>query len=58
MRVLSMDQSTRCSGYAYFEDEKYIESGIIDMNKSKLDTPERSFEMAKELWKVIKHYKP
>ena len=58
MRVLSMDQSTRCSGYAYFEDEKYIESGVIDMNKSKLDTPERSFEMAKALWKIIKKYNP
>ena len=58
MRVLSIDQSTRCSGYAYFEDEKYIESGVIDMNKSKLDTPERSFEMAKALWKIIKKYNP
>lgn len=58
VKVLSLDQSTRCSGFAYFEDGKYIESGIIDMNKSKLDTPERSFEMAKSLWKVIKHYKP
>ena len=58
MRVLSMDQSTRCSGYACFEDGKYIESGVIDMNKSKLDTPERSFEMAKALWKIIKKYNP
>lgn len=53
-----MDQSTRCSGYSYFEDGKYIESGTVDMSKSKLETPERSFEMAKELWKIIKKYKP
>ena len=24
MRILSFDQSTRCSGYAFFEDAKYI----------------------------------
>lgn len=58
MRVVSMDQSTRCSGYCVFEDKKYVTSGIIDMSKSKLDTDKRSFEMAKELWKVIKKYKP
>lgn len=58
MKILSFDQSTRCSGYAYFEDGKYIESGVVDMSKSKLDTDKRSFEMAKELWKIIKKYKP
>lgn len=58
MKVLSFDQSTRCSGYAYFEDGKYIESGVIDMSKSKLETDKRSFEMAKELWKIINKYKP
>lgn len=56
--VLVCDQSTRCTGYGYFVSGKYVESGIIDMNKSKLDTNERSFEMAKEMWKIIKHYKP
>lgn len=58
MKVISMDQSTRVSGWAYFSDGEYITSGLIDMNKSKLNTEERSFEMAKELWKVIKKYKP
>lgn len=58
LRVVSFDQSTRCSGYAVFEDGEYIESGIVDMSKSKLETDKRSFEMAKELWKIIKKYKP
>lgn len=58
MKLLACDQSTRVSGYAFFEDGKYVQSGIIDMNKSKLETNERSFEMAKALWKVIKQYKP
>jgi len=58
MKLLSFDQSTRVSGWSFFENGKYIESGIIDMNKSELDTGKRSFEMAKEIWKVIKHFKP
>lgn len=58
MRVVSMDQATKVSGYCCFEDGKYIDSGVIDMSKSKLETNERSFEMAKALWKVIKQYKP
>lgn len=58
MVTLIFDQSTRTSGYAVFEDGIYIESGFIDMSKSKLGTGERSFEMAKAIWKVIKQYKP
>ena len=58
MRVLILDQSTRCSGYALFQDSEYVQSGMIDMNKSELKTEERSFAMAKEIWKIIKQYKP
>lgn len=58
MKVLAMDQSTRNSGFALFDDGKYVCSGVIDMSKSKLDTNERSFEMAKEIWKIINKYKP
>jgi len=57
-RVMSIDQSTRCRGYCLVEDEEYVCSGVIDMSKSDLDTPERSFEMAKAIWKLIKKYKP
>lgn len=57
-KVLSVDQSTKCTGYAMFVSGEYVESGIIDMNKSKLETSERSFEMAKAIWKLVKHYKP
>ena len=58
MRVVSLDQSTRCSGYAVFEDGEYLYSGVVDLSKSKLDTDKRSFEMAKEIWKIIKKYNP
>ena len=58
MKVLSLDQSTRCSGYSLFENGQYVESGVINMSKSKLETDKRSFEMAKEIWKIIKKSKP
>ena len=58
MKVLSCDQATRVSGYAFFEDGKYVASGIIDMTKSTLETDKRSFEMAKEIWKLMKKYQP
>ena len=57
-KVLSMDQSTRVSGYCLFQDGEYVRSGMIDMSKSNLDTHERSFEMAKALWGVIKECDP
>ena len=43
MRVISFDQSTRRSGYAIFENGQYIESGVVDMNKSKLETDKKIF---------------
>lgn len=58
MRVLSMDQSTRVSGWSLFDDNEYVCSGVVDMSKSELGTDERSFEMAKSLWTIIKKYKP
>lgn len=39
-------------------DGKYVESGVIDLSKSKLETDVRSFEMAKSIWKIIRQYNP
>lgn len=58
MVIMSLDQSTRASGWSVFDNGEYICSGVVDMSTSTLDTDERSFEMAKELWKIIKKYKP
>lgn len=57
-RVVAFDQSTRASGWSLFEGGEYVDSGLIDMSKSKLETDARSFEMAKALWKIIKKYQP
>lgn len=58
MKVLAFDQSTRVSGYSYFEEGKYVCSGLVDLSKSTLNTYDRSFKMAKALWKIIKKYNP
>lgn len=57
MRVLSLDQSTRITGWAIFDDNQYIKSGVIDLHKIK-DTDERSRQMAVEICKVIEGAKP
>ena len=53
-----MDQSTRASGFAIFDDGEYVSSGVVDLSKSKLPTYERSFEMAQRLWDILEEYKP
>lgn len=57
MKVLSMDQSTRITGYAVFEDGKYVKSGVIDLHKIK-ETDERSKQMSVEICKIIENNKP
>ena len=57
-KVMSVDQSTRVSGWSLFDCGEYVCSGVVDMSKSELETPERSFEMAKAIWKLIKKNKP
>ena len=38
MRVLALDQSSRITGYAFFEDGKLIKSGIIKLTNNDLGT--------------------
>jgi len=57
MKILSLDQSTRVTGWSVFEDSRYVKSGAIDLHKIK-DTDERSKQMAVELCKLIGDIKP
>lgn len=57
MKVLSLDQSSKLSGYAYFVDGKYIESGVIDKHKID-DTAQRIAEMGLALCSKIKELHP
>ena len=53
MKLLSLDQSSTKSGYAYFVDGKYIESGVIDKHTID-DTAKRIREMGLALCSKIK----
>ena len=57
MKILSLDQSTRITGWSLFQDSKYLKSGVIDLHKIK-DTDERSKQMGLEMCKLIEEYKP
>jgi Holliday junction resolvasome RuvABC endonuclease subunit len=57
MRILSFDQSTRVTGWAIFEDGKYVKSGVIDLCKIE-NTEERSKQMAVKICNAIEAAKP
>lgn len=57
MRVLSLDQSTRITGWSLFEDGHYVQSGVIDLHKI-TDTDERSKQMGLEICKTIESSNP
>ena len=57
MRVLSLDQSTRVTGWSLFNETQYVKSGVLDLHKIK-DTDERSRQMAVEICKLIENVKP
>lgn len=52
MRVISLDQSTKVTGWSLFVDGEYVDSGVIDLSKNK-DTEERSKQMGLAICKVI-----
>ena len=57
MKILSYDQSTNLTGWSLFDDNQYIDSGVIDKHKTK-DTEKRIAEMGLDICKKIKEYKP
>lgn len=48
-KVLSLDTSTSCTGYAVYEDGKYARCGCIDKRKEKLTSEQRLDEMCKDI---------
>lgn len=55
--MLSLDLATKKSGLAYWEDDKYKESYVIDYEKIK-DIEQRTISMAKMLIRALNYYKP
>ena len=56
MRIISLDLSTKSSGYAIFEEDKLIGYGLIQSNKT--DWRERLYDMGKTLGTLFDLYKP
>ena len=57
MKMLVWDQSTKVSGWSYFVDGEYIESGVIDKHKN-TDTDKRIVEMSLAICSKIKELQP
>ena len=57
MKILAFDQSTRISGWSVFDDEEYVDSGVIDLSKIK-DTTERTNQMGLAIGTLIADVKP
>lgn len=57
IRLLGIDQSTKCSGYCVMENGKYKKSGVIEVS-DKDDTMTRLENMNKEIIKLIRDVKP
>lgn len=57
MKILAFDQATKISGWAAFNEDQYVDSGVIDLHKN-LDTEARTKQMGIELCKKIDEVKP
>lgn len=56
-KILSLDTSTTSSGWAIFIDNKYVDSGVIDLKRIK-GTQERLKTMVIKLRSLIDYYSP
>ena len=57
MRILSFDQASVITGYSLFDDDQYVDSGVITKNKS-IPIAERVPAMALAICAKIKEVKP
>lgn len=61
MKLLSLDQSTVRTGWAFIDGVTLMASGVIAVSSKKTEkktTEQKIFEMAKEVRRLIKLYKP
>ena len=55
MRLLALDQASRVSGWAFFEDEKLIDYGKIELKEDEVGP--RLVTLKKEIANLIDKYK-
>ena len=58
MRVISVDASTSCTGWALFEDDDLIAYGKLKPIDNKLEWRERILNLIPQMDELIKKYKP
>ena len=58
MRVISVDASTSCTGWAIFEDDDLIAYGKLKPIDNKLEWRERILNLIPQMDELIKKYKP
>lgn len=57
MKILAFDQSSRLSGWAIFDENEYVDSGVIDKHKI-TDSDKRIADMGLAIYKKIKEVSP
>lgn len=59
MRYLGLDQATKVTGYAVFDDSKLVESGILEIpNAERFDIGQRFYIMSKKISTLVEKVKP
>ena len=56
--MLGFDQSTTVSGWCIFEDNRYIDSGVLDLSFMKKDSTRRMLAMAEQICQRIDEVLP
>lgn len=56
-KIISLDASTSCSGYSIYQNNKFIQSGIIETNK-KIKGDEKLNQMIDLIHSLLKYEKP
>ena len=56
-KMISIDSSTNKTGYAVWEDGKFVRSGLIDLSKSGKDMTSRLPEMMKQITTLLSEEK-
>lgn len=58
IKIIALDTSTRLTGWAVFQNERYCKSGIINWDKKNLLAPERIDLMNKSILDLLNKEKP
>lgn len=58
IKIMALDTSTRSTGWAVFNNEHYVRSGLINLIKSSLPAPDRIELMSRNILDLLSKEKP